>query len=207
MTATASECRVLTMAVKAPIDAHLTEMTGGILPDTKVASGNGWRPVQGLAPGDFVLTFDNGMQPVVDMRHHLVEADPAPRDIAAWPLWVAPGAVGNTAPLILLPGQVILVESDLAEGLFGDPFAAIEARALDGMEGVTRLRPREAFVAVTLHFETDQVVFGAGGVMVVCAGRGDLLADHGAEAVYPVLGRDAARRVLVEGVAPAGTAA
>jgi len=194
-------------AMSAPIDAHLNEATGGLLPDTKVASGQGWRPVRTLMPGDMVLTFDNGMQPLVDVCHHLVEAGSGPRSVETWPLHVASGILGNKAPLTLLPGQVILVESDLAEDLYGDPFVAIEARELNGMEGVTRIRPRERFMAVTLHFATDQAVFGAGGMMIVCAGTGDLLNDRGGEAVYPVLPGDVAQRVLAEGVMPAGAAA
>ena len=195
------------MAMSAPIGAHLSEATGGLLPETKVASGQGWRPVQTLMPGDLVLTFDNGMQPLVDVRHHLVEAGTAPRAVETWPLLVAPGILGNKAPLTLLPGQVILVESDLAEDLYGDPFVAIEARELDGMDGITRIRPLERFMAVTLHFETDQAVFGAGGVMIVCSGTGNLLHDQGGEAIYPVLPGDAAQLVLAEGVMPAGAAA
>lgn len=194
-------------AMSAPIDAHLNEATGGLLPETKVASGQGWRPVQTLMPGDLVLTFDNGMQPLVDVCHHLVEAGSAPRSVETWPLLVAPGILGNKAALTLLPGQVILVESDLAEDLYGDPFVAIEARELDGMDGVTRIRPSERFMAMTLHFETDQAVFGAGGMMIVCSGTGNLLDDQGGAALYPVLTSEVAQLILSEGVMPAGAAA
>lgn len=191
----------------APIDAFLNAATSGILPDTRVASAFGWRPVQALVPGDLVLTFDHGMQPLVEVRHHLVQAGTAPRDVASWPLRVSPGVLGNKAPLLLLPGQVILVESDLAEDLLGDPFVAIEARALGGLDGVTRDRPPARFIAVTLHFEADQAIFGAGGMMIVCAGNGDMLTDRGGQAAYPVLGTDAARTILAGGVLPAGAAA
>lgn len=207
MNATAFANWTSTEAMSAPVDALLNEATGGILPETKVASGQGWRPVQTLIPGDLVLTFDNGMQPLVDVRHHLVEAGTAPRAVETWPLLVQPGILGNKAPLTLLPGQVILVESDLAEEIYGDPFVAIEARELDGMDGITRIRPRERFLAVTLHFETDQAIFGAGGMMIVCAGTGDLLTDQGGDPMYPVIDSDAAQLVLSEGVLPAGAAA
>lgn len=59
MNATAYIDWEVSTAMSAPIDAHLNEATGGILPETKVASGQGWRPVQTLAPGDFVLTFED----------------------------------------------------------------------------------------------------------------------------------------------------
>ena len=114
------------------------------------------------------------------------------------------GALGNAAPLTLLPGQQILVESDLAEDIFGDPFIA-EARHLAGQEGVSSASA-STFAAVTLHPTAIRPYgFGAGGVMIVCAGRADLLQARGARP-YPVIAADG-RRILSDRVLPAGATA
>lgn len=189
-----------------PIAADLGPSTAGLLTETRIATRQGWSRAVSLVPGDLVLTFDHGLQPIVATCYHLIEPGARPPAEDGWPLLVAKGALGNAAPLTLLPGQPILVESDLAEDIFGDPFIAIEARHLAGQEGVSRLRPRDRFAAVTLHFDSDQAVFGAGGVMIVCAGRADLLQARGARP-YPVIAADVADRILSDGVLPAGATA
>ncbi|WP_241525652.1 Hint domain-containing protein [Pseudophaeobacter leonis] len=40
---------------------------GGLLAGTHVASNLGWRPVEALCAGDKVLTFDHGMQTIVEV--------------------------------------------------------------------------------------------------------------------------------------------
>ena len=186
-----------------PVDGTLLKTTAGMMWGTKVATRHGWRAVETLQPGDMVLTFDNGLQPVAHVGQHDLMAAHRPRSIEDWPLAVPTGALGNLAPLILTPGQVVLIESDLAERMFADPFVAIPASCFDGINGISRVRPADQFNVCTLHFEEDQVVFGAGGVMFVCEGDGDLLTSSGQEA-YPVLTGELAAEVLSEGVLPAG---
>ena len=39
--------------------------TTGLVAGTRIATAMGWRAVEAIAVGDLVLTFDNGLQPVV----------------------------------------------------------------------------------------------------------------------------------------------
>ena len=56
-------------------DGGLTAATHGLMAGTRVASNLGWRAVEALAPGDLVLTFDNGMQPIAEVRRSSIWLD------------------------------------------------------------------------------------------------------------------------------------
>ena len=172
--------------------------TAGIVEGTKIATSMGWRAVEAIAEGDLVLTFDNGMRPVTGVQR-LFYPDHGPRH---WPLAVPAGALGNTAPLMLTPGQAVMLESDLAEGLTGDPFVVIEAAALDGHAGITRCRPARMAMVVVLQFEEEEVVFSQPGALLHCPAGGDfianLFADAPAAAPYDVLTGHTARAFLAD---------
>lgn len=178
-------------------DAPLDTVTRGIVAGTKVASGHGWRPVEAIAEGDKVLTFDGGMQTVVAVRRSVLWGD-ARSDYGTWPLHVPAGALGNRHDMSILADQPVLIESDTAEDLYGDPFALIPACALDGFRGISRTAPAPRVEVVTLVFEQDEIVFCNMGALFHCPVEGDLLeaafADDGQG--YAVLGMDAALHLV-----------
>jgi hypothetical protein len=135
---------------------------------TRVASSLGWRAVEALAVGDNVLTFDNGMQRIVEIRretYHLA----APDSVAdQWPVIVPRNALGHHDQLTLLADQGVLVESDAAADLYGDPFAVVPAAALVGLRGIFRAAPAQEMELISLGFEDDQVIYLDGGVLVHC---------------------------------------
>lgn len=147
----------------------------GLLSGTRVATSLGWRAVQALCAGDLVVTFDAGLQPLTGVTRHPVwtGTDACPQRF--WPLDLSRGVLGNRAPLRIMPHQVVMVESDLAETLWGDPFALVPGAALDAMPGVNRAPPGQNAEAVQLHFETEQVVFAEHGLMALCPSSRDLL--------------------------------
>lgn len=183
----------------------LTPHTAGLTASTKVATEIGWRPVTALCEGDRVLTFDNGLQPLREVIRHRVCTADARRDPLAWPLAVPADALGNLSQLVVMPGQSVLVESDLAESLMGDPFALIEALHLEGVNGIARAVPPYDLEIVTLHFDDDQIVFGAGGALFLCEGPGSLTDEPGV-APYRVLSEQEAAFVVQAGLMPGGTA-
>lgn len=154
----------------------LAEVSGGLVAGTKVATPLGWRPVEGLVPGDRVLTFDRGMQDLraVHRRTILTEGR-AGRNTAHWPLAVPQGVLGNRETMLLLPQQPVIVESDAAEMIYGDPFAMIPAAALEGYRGITRVEPAGQFNVISLEFAQDEVVFANVGALFHCPVAGDLL--------------------------------
>lgn len=138
----------------------------GIAAATPIATPLGWRPAASLAPGCEVLTFDNGPQPVTSAR--VVALGEGAQ--SQWPLLVPAWALDNRDEVILLPEQKVLIEADIAETLYGDPFALIPAQAMEGWRGIMRLRPTEGAAAVLLEFEAPQVVYASRGVLLSCPG-------------------------------------
>ncbi len=139
----------------------------GIPSGTRIATADGWRSVDMLAIGDRVLTFDNGPQEIVAITRatQFVDDDTAPS--FANPIHVPAGAIGNCEPMVLLPEQNVMIESDEAESRTGDPFALIPAKALVGFRGVERFRALRHFDVLTLHCENDELVYVEGGALIL----------------------------------------
>lgn len=139
----------------------------GITSGTRIATANGWRAVDTLCVGEPVLTFDNGPQELVAITRatQFVHDDIAP-DFAN-PIQVPAGAIGNSEPMVLLPEQNVMIESDEAESRTGDPFALIPAKALVGLRNVERFRALRPFEVLTLHFENDELVYVEGGALLL----------------------------------------
>ncbi|SOB92621.1 Hint domain-containing protein [Rhodobacter sp. JA431] len=141
----------------------------GIVAGTRIATAMGWRPVEAMAAGDMVMTFDHGMRPVRAVHRSHLFAGRAKLPRSMMPLAVPEGALGNASPMLLLPEQNVLVESDLAEAVFGDPFALIPAAALEGYRGITRITPHQRIEIITLQFDEDEVIYANGTGMIHCA--------------------------------------
>ncbi len=140
----------------------------GLIAGTLVATEMGWQPVEDLATGDRIVTFDNGMRPLksVSISTLWTAETSAPRNV--WPLEVPQRALGNRQTIRLLPDQSVLIESDEAEALYGDPFLMISAGVLEGYKGITRVPPAREMVIVTLEFDRDEVVYANGTTLVHC---------------------------------------
>jgi len=165
-------------------DVCLADITAGFVAGTKVATMIGWRAVEAIAPGDLVLTFDGGLQPVREVRRHVIWGGGREHH-RHWPLFVPSGALGNQSEMWLLPEQTVLVESDVAEDLTGDPFALIPARALEGFRGITASAPAARLEIVQLVFGTDEVAFANIGALFYCPADRDILAAIRAEVTAP----------------------
>lgn len=168
--------RIQAQGIAAMNDAYVGT-SHGLMAGTHVASSLGWRAVDAIAVGDEVLTFDNAMQPVVEIRREVKWSDFAVIPASRWPVTIPAGALGNRRDLTVLHDQGILVESNAANDPLGDPFAVIPAMALDGSRGVHRVPPQHQVEAVTLFFEQDQVIYIEGGTLAYCPRPGDLVSD------------------------------
>jgi len=160
-------------------------LASGLAAGTRVATTMGWRPVEAVTEGDMVLTFDDGMQRVTRVERGLLWKDAAPLPRHLWPLEVPVGALGNQMPMLLLPEQSVMLESDSAEALFDDPFTLLPAAALEGLHGITRVAPAQPVEVITLHFERDQVVFANVGALFYCPA-------HAEGAIAPLWGQEGA---------------
>lgn len=140
----------------------------GLIAGTRVATELGWQSVEDLRAGDRVVTFDNGMRPLksVSISTLWTAEKSAPRHV--WPLEVPKGVLGNREEIQLLPDQAVLIESDAAEEIYGDPFTMVSAKVLDGFNGITRVPPMREMTLVMLEFEGDEVVYVNGTTLVQC---------------------------------------
>ncbi|MEN8918814.1 MAG: Hint domain-containing protein [Octadecabacter sp.] len=162
----------------------LDARTTGLVSGTKVVTNAGWVQVETIREGQQVLTFDGGLQTVIAVTRHVLMADN--RNIASWPLFVPPGALGNREDMMVLPHQSVMIESDAAEDMTGDPFALIPGAALVGFRGITQERPAEWVEVIQLHFAQDEIVFANIGALFLCRAKADLMSDMGASS-YDVL--------------------
>ncbi|QFT79878.1 hypothetical protein FIU89_04580 [Roseovarius sp. THAF27] len=182
-------------------NADASAVKSGLISGTKVATGMGWRPVEAIAEGDKVLTFDGGLQTITKVSRVRLWSgqDNCPRQF--WPLEVPAGALGNREVMHVLPGQNIMVESDAAENLYGDPFTLMPAEAIEGLYGVARTPPEGDVNIVVLHFAADQVVFAENGALLFCPAFADMVDAAFAEEArpfYSILSMDEARFLAVQ---------
>ena len=175
------------MEISGAYDGGATGAMSGIAAGTRVATALGWRDAGALQAGDMVLTFDGGLQPVTAITRRPLWSGAGRCPESFWPLMVPAGVLENATPMLLLPRQGVMLESDLAEDVLGDPFALIPAAALEGVHGIERVYPNDPIEVITLQFETDQVIFAEQGALLFCPAGGDLvrLALQGSKELCP----------------------
>ncbi|WP_397543553.1 Hint domain-containing protein [Roseovarius salis] len=168
---------------------------------TRVATHQGWRPVESLMQGDLVATFDSGFQPLEAITQHRAWIAATPLRKRAAPLHVARGVLRNRRDMMVLPGQPVMIESDAAERLLGDPFAVVPARALLGLAGVEPWQLDIPVDILVLRMARDELVYVDGGALVLAGAAdaqgqnpGSRRRDTGAR--YGVLGGELAQLVV-----------
>lgn len=187
----------MTEALAAFGDMLITGQSG-LLSGTRVPSNLGWRSVEELKVGDLVLTFDNAMQPIVDIQRETLVL-PEGRNLGAQqPVRVPKGALFNRQELWLMPDQGMMVESEVAQDVLGDPYAVVPARMLVGFRGIESGLPGDRLNVTTLAFRRDEVVYLEGGMLAHCPCPQQVLNRPGVSArgMYDVLEGRAARYLV-----------
>jgi hypothetical protein len=144
----------------------------GLLPGTLVATNGGWKPVEAIVPGELVLTFDNGLRPVTRVHRMVIPRDKVPAH-KAFTMVVPTGALGNRRELRLLPCQEVIVESDLAEADFGEPFVMIQALLLERYKGIHRAPIEGDLTIYMLTFDAEEVLHISGAALVTARSESD----------------------------------
>lgn len=140
----------------------------GFVSDTLIATLEGWRTAGSIAIGDSVLTFDHGQQRVIDIQTARIDNRVIP-DRKAYLMHVPKGALGNRCDTQVLPMQEVVIESDEAEDLYGDPFVLIPAFMLDGYRGICKAPFAKPLSVVMLAFEQEQILHSNGGLLTVAS--------------------------------------
>lgn len=172
----------------------------GLVEGTRVATHDGWHPVETLRAGDEILTFDGGMQRVTAVLRDELWGGIGPCPEALWPLLVSADTIGNRHDLLVMPHQGVLIESDDISDQWGDPFAVIPAAALEVLDGVERHEPYGTVEVVLPVFEEDQMVFADNGALMFCQSHWGLsagiLPKYGSAGNYNMLPMAVAVRLL-----------
>ena len=123
---------------------------------TLIATPSGEVRVESLAPGDLVLTQDDGAQPLrwIGTRQVAAEGGFAPIHIRA-------NTFGLHRDLLVSPLHRVLIQDTLAELLFGEPEVLVAAKDLVNDRSVTR-RLGGDVTYVHLMFDRHQIVFSEG---------------------------------------------
>lgn len=137
----------------------------GLMAGTRVGTAMGWRSVEALQTGDLVLTFDNGLQPLMEVRRQMFWVAP---ETGLETILIPAGAMGNNVDVELLPDQGVLIESEAACDAQGDPFAVVRATALRGFRGIRKVDAPQQLEVITLVFANEEVIYAEAGVLVHC---------------------------------------
>lgn len=183
-----------TVEMTGAYDGGIATLSHGLMAGTRVASNLGWRAIEALAVGDKVLTFDSGMQEITEIRRAHMWLDAPETCETMWPVVIPVDALGNREELVLLPDQGVMVESDVAQDLYGDPFAVITAHSLVGLRGIRRRQPLHRVELIAVYFAKDEVIYAEGGALIHCPrdmSTLDKFLDAGAQ-TYEVLSGEAA---------------
>lgn len=180
------------------IDAWPMRAACGILAGTKIATPQGWRLAESLRQGEVVLTINAGAQQLAWVKRLPPPEGPELWPRAHWPLQVPVAALDNLLPLRLLPDQPVLIESDAADAIHGDPFVLIPALSLLGYRGIELCQPPDGAAAFRLGFSCDQIVYAARGAWLGCPAMRAWRQDGRATlpAGFPVLPAPQARALV-----------
>jgi hypothetical protein len=113
-------------------------------------------PIETLAPGDLVMTHDDGPQPLRWIGSRTV---PAAGPLA--PICIRAGTFGAHGKLLVSPQHRILVRDGLAELLFGEAEVLVAAKDLVNDRSVRRVVGGDV-TYVHLLFDRHQIVFSEG---------------------------------------------
>lgn len=147
----------------------------GIVSDTLIATPEGWRTAVSLQAGQRVLTFDHGEQKISSIQVMPFWAEHQ----SHWPLLVPVGAMENREEVILLPEQKVMIESDVAEELFGEAFVLVPALALESWRGIGVCRPPAGKAVVQIGFDEPQILYASRNLMLSCPGDAMQRVDFG----------------------------
>lgn len=144
------------------VKAPQRNRTGGFLPQTLVETDRGFIQARDVKPGDMVYTFDGGCQEVEVVRHAV------PRMTTL--MHVPAGALGNDCDLELPADQMVALELDAVERLFGLPLVLVKLISLAGHKGIKALSP-ERLGRIHIECAEEELIWAESG-MLLQAGTG-----------------------------------
>ncbi|MGL4821937.1 MAG: Hint domain-containing protein, partial [Plesiomonas shigelloides] len=124
---------------------------------TLIATPHGDVRIEELAVGDLVKTLDNGDKEIMWIGSRKLSAAELEANPKLCPIRIRAGALGNGIPrsdLTVSPQHRILVDSRIAERMFGQRQVLVSAKSLIDLDGVEVVLPAEGVEYI--HFMCDQ---------------------------------------------------
>lgn len=137
----------------------------GLLGDSLVETGRGWRRATEVGPGDRVQTWDGGLVAVTKVTRSRL-----PDGLGGEMILIPGGAFGACCDLWLTTEQEVLIASPVAEAVFDSCGAFVAAADLVGHCGVRRGRPARGADIVSLRLASDEAIFVNSGALIRAAG-------------------------------------
>lgn len=165
----------------------------GVAEGTLVATSQGWRPIETLAPGDQIWTFDDGLQTLLGVKRRVVKPQKEGRRPNA-PFVVIPAdALGNERDIICTACAGILLECENAMDPMGEPYAVLPTSSLVGSCDVEPYEITRPIAVFTLQLSNEQAVYLDSGLPFHFLGLRNTETPR-----YDVLSADEAQDLLTE---------
>ena len=152
---------------------------------TCVKTDRGWTAVEDIEVGSYVETFDDGWQPVQTIIRRKVEAVFSGEAYRTKLVRIGSNIVGNTTDLYLPAAQPVLLESDVAEDVFGDPFPIVTAQSLVEADIAEEVLISGSVELFEHHFARSQLVFCSGGAVLLTHSQREQTDDFAAIGISP----------------------
>lgn len=130
---------------------------------TLVETEQGWDAVETLSVGQMLVTTEGDLKPLTRVEHSFATL---PRGLGL--IHVSGGIFPGVSDLVLLPEQLILLTSPLAEVRFGTPDVLLPAAALDVAMGVEVASGGIQVQLTSFGFEDEEVIFAGGDMRLHC---------------------------------------
>ena len=119
------------------------------------------RTVESLAPGDLVLTLDNGLQPIRWIGRRSLDANELKENPNLRPIRIEAGALAEGVPnrdLVVSPQHRLFLRSKIAERMFNTTEVLVHARHLLGLEGVAVADDMDSVTYVHAMCEDHEII-------------------------------------------------
>jgi Ca2+-binding RTX toxin-like protein len=130
-------------------------------PGTQILTDRGTVAVEALAPGDLVMTRDNGLQPLRWVGSRKLSCAELQARPELQPVRIGAGALVGAGPdrtMLVSPQHRVLIEGARAEMFFGESEVLVPAKHLTGLAEVTRALPAEGVTYVHILFDQHEIV-------------------------------------------------
>lgn len=132
---------------------------------TMIATERGQAAIEDLKIGDLVRTQHHGMQPIRWIGRRKISAELMAAQPRLRPIRISARALGQGLPrqdLLVSPQHRILIDSPIAQRMFGAREILIAAKKLIGLPGIAPVEATEAVTYFHILFDRHEVIFGNG---------------------------------------------